>query len=374
MVEIVPVSTKKQQREFLEYPLKMYKDNPYFVPPLWNDEAKIFDKDFAYNEVCEAVYYNAYRDGRMVGRISGIVQRNSNERRNQKRVRFTRFDCENDEEVARALFEAVEKWGREKGMDEICGPLGFSNLERQGLLVEGFEELATFEEQYNYPYYGELVEKCGYSKEVDWTERKVTLPEDGGAELHKLSSLLEKRYHYKRCPIKSTKDLISRYGNDFLDLFEEVYSPLYGTVSFTPKIRQNLINSFKLILNVKYGGVIVNEEDKVIGFGICFPSIAKALQKSGGHLTPAALVRVLHSLKHPEILELGLIGVAPEYRTKGAAVSLLVSLADLLAEDKNIKFAETNMCLEDNLNIQNIWENRFSSVMHKRRRAYLKKL
>ena len=153
-VIIREVRTKKEQKQFLEFPLKLYRDNPCFVPPLYGDEKKIFRKDYVYYDTCEAVYYNAYRDGRMVGRISGILQKVSNELRGEKRVRFTRFDTINDENVAKALFEAVENWALSRGMDTVCGPLGFSDLEREGLLVEGFEYLSTFEEQYNADYYG----------------------------------------------------------------------------------------------------------------------------------------------------------------------------------------------------------------------------
>ena len=161
MIEIREALTGREQRAFLNFPLKMYRDNPYFVPPLYSDEKKIFRHDYVYYDTCEAVYYNAYRDGVQVGRISGILQKASNEKTGEKRVRFTRFDSINDQEVASALFKAVEDWALQKGMDTVCGPLGFSDLEREGLLIEGFDQLATFEEQYNADYYGALIEACG---------------------------------------------------------------------------------------------------------------------------------------------------------------------------------------------------------------------
>ena len=186
MVEIREVKTKKEQKAFLEFPLDMYADNPYFVPPLYGDEKKIFRGDYVYNDTCEHVYFNAYRDGEMVGRISGILQKASNEKKGERRVRFTRFDSINDREVAHALFDAVEKWALSKGMDTVCGPLGFSDLEREGLLIEGFDELSTFEEQYNAEYYGALIEDCGYAKEVDWIESKIYAPEEGDDTLEKM--------------------------------------------------------------------------------------------------------------------------------------------------------------------------------------------
>ena len=166
MVEIRKVSTKKERKEFVEFPLKLYKNNPYFVPPLYSDEMNIFKSDYMYYDQAEAVYFNAYRGGKMVGRISGILQVAANRKWNQNRARFTRFDAIDDQEVANALFKAVEDWAKSKQADELVGPLGFSDLEREGLLIQGFDWLNTFEEQYNYDYYQRLIENCGFDKEI----------------------------------------------------------------------------------------------------------------------------------------------------------------------------------------------------------------
>ena len=174
MIEIREVKTPKEQRAFVNFPLMLYKNNPYFVPPLYADEMKLFKSDYHYYETSEAVYFLAYRNGEVVGRISGILQRAANEKWQQKRVRFTRFDSIDDQEVASALFGAVEKWAKEKGMEEVVGPLGFSDFEREGLLIEGFEELSTFEEQYNYPYYQKLIEHLGYQrKSIGWNTSSI---------------------------------------------------------------------------------------------------------------------------------------------------------------------------------------------------------
>lgn len=374
MIEIREVKTKKDQREFLEFPLRMYREEPRFVPPLWMDEKKIFDPGYAYYECCEAVYYLALREGETVGRISGILQKTSNELRGQKRVRFTRFDCINDAEVARALFAAVEAWARQKGMDTVCGPLGFSNLERQGLLVEGFEEFTTFEEQYNAPYYGDLLEACGYQKEIDWVERQIRLPEDGGAKLLELSDKLAARYGVRSAEIANVDQLIDRYADRFFALFEKSYAHLYQTVPFTPGMKKMVISNFKLILNKKYAGVVVNDAGEVVGIGVCFPSISDALRPSAGRLTPAALVRVLRALRKPRVLELGLIGVDPDCKNQGASIVILAHLARILREEKSIEFAETNLNMETNTDIQNLWDKRFDARLHKRRRAYIKEL
>ncbi|MBQ4428516.1 MAG: N-acetyltransferase [Clostridia bacterium] len=372
MVVIEKVKTKKQQREFLNFPLKMYKDNPYFVPPLYGDEKKIFRSDYVYYDTCDAVYYNAYSDGKMVGRISGILQKASNEKRNEKRVRFTRFDSIDDQAVANALFEAVEKWALEKGMDTVCGPLGFSDLEREGLLVEGFDELATFEEQYNAEYYGRLIENCGYAKEVDWLESKIYLPDEPDERLEKLGEGLMKRYKLHIGEAKNPRDFVNRYADDLFALLDVAYEDIYGTVPFTDGMKKLMVDNFLLIVDLDKTAVILDENNKLVCLGVSFPSIAKAVQKSGGRLTPITLIKLLKSIKKPEILDLGLVAVAPEYANKGVGGIVSAYLMRLLRES-GVKYAETNLNLETNHAILNQWK-RFKSVQHKRRRAYVKKL
>lgn len=372
MVEIIEVKTKKQQKEFLDFPLKMYRDNPYFAPPLYMDEKKIFDKDYVYYDQSEAVYFNAYRDGKMVGRISGILQRVSNEIRNEKRVRFTRFDTVNDPEVAKALFDAVEKWALSKGMNEVVGPLGFSDLEREGLLIEGFDQMSTFEEQYNADYYGALVEQCGYEKEVDWVESRLFPPKEVDPELQKMSDFILKRYNLHIGTAKNVNEFIKHYKDQFFALLDESYAEIYGTVPFTDNMKKMMIDNFKLILDLRFVFVVVDETDKVVCLGICFPAIAKALQKSGGHLTPPALIRVLKEIKHPQGMDLGLIGVAPEYLNKGVATIAITRLQEIAVRE-HIGYADTNLNLEDNYDILNMWK-RLEAVRNKRRRSYVKKL
>ncbi len=372
MVVIKEVKTKKEQKEFLHFPLNMYKNNPCFVPPLYGDEKKIFNKDYVYYETCEAVYYNAYRDGKQVGRISGILQKASNEKRNEKRVRFTRFDAIDDQEVANALFGAVEKWAMEKGMDTVCGPLGFSDLEREGLLIEGFDQLSTFEEQYNAEYYGKLIETLGYEKEVDWTESQLRTPKEGVEDIEKMADFILKRYKLRFGTAKNTRDFLKKYADQMFDLIDRTYVDLYGTVPMTDGVKKMMLDNFKLIIDIKYVAVIVDENDKVVCFGVCFPSLAKAVQKSGGRLTPAALLRVLRALKKPEIIDLALVGVDPEYANRGISAAFSGPLMRMLSQD-GIKYAETNLNLETNYAIQNQWK-RFDAVQHKRRRSYVKKL
>lgn len=372
MIQIKEVKTKKEQKQFIEFPLDLYKGNDCFVPPLYGDEKKMFKPGFVYNETCEIVNFLALENGEVVGRIQGIIQKDANRKNHEKRVRFNRFDAPDRQEIADALFKAVEDWAVKKGMDTACGPLGFSDLEREGLLIEGFDQLSTFEEQYNAAYYQKLIENCGYEKEVDWTESKLYLPDEGIETLEKMSDFVMKRYKLRFGEAKNVSDFINRYADQFFALLDKAYENLYGTVPFTQGMKDQLITSFKLIVDLKHVAVILDENDRVVCMGICFPSIARAVQKSGGRLTPAALVRLLKAIKRPEIIDLGLIAVEPEYMNRGVSTIICTELIRMLRDD-NVQYAETNLNLEDNFAIRNQWK-RFKEVRHKRRRAFVKKL
>lgn len=370
MIEIKQVATRRQQRQFIEFPLKLYQGNDCFVPPLYADEKKLFRKDYHYYDDAEAVYFLAYSDGKVVGRISGILHRKSNEKWQQKRVRFTRFDSIDDQEVANALFKAVEDWAREKGMEEVVGPLGFSDLEREGLLIDGFDELSTFEEQYNYAYYQTLIENLGYQKEVDWTEHKLYAPEKVDPRMHEMHERLLQRYELHMSTAKNASEFIRLYKDAFFELLDTTYAEIYGTVPFTEKMKDELVRSFKQIIDVRFVTMILDKNDKPVCFGLCFPSIARAVQKSGGRMTLPTLLRVLKAVKNPEIIDLALIGVLPAYR--GASIILIDELHRMLREG-NVKYCETNLNLEDNHAILNLWKN-FDNVLHKRRRCFVKQL
>ncbi|MBQ9477165.1 MAG: N-acetyltransferase [Bacteroidales bacterium] len=372
-IEIREVRSCRERHDFLRFPDRLYKDNPCYVPPLRMDERKIFRKDYVYNDCCETVYYNAYRDGEMVGRISGIIQRASNEKRGEKRVRFTRFDCIRDFEVAKALFAAVESWAVSRGMDTVCGPLGFSDLEREGLLVEGFDQLSTFEEQYNGPWYPEYIERLGYVKEVDWTESKITAPTpEDQAEMQKMADFVMRRYHLKIGPARNVSDFLNRYADGLFEILDKSYDQLYGTVPFTPGMKKLMIDNFKMIISLKYVAVVLDENDKVVLLGVCLPSLAQAVRRSRGRITPRFLWDLLRAKYRPEVIDLGLIGVDPEWLNRGVSVMVAAELGKMLGQS-GIRYAETNLNIEDNYAIQNLWR-RFGREDHKRRRAYVKKL
>lgn len=370
MITIEQVLTKKQQKDFLDFSLKLYKGNPYFTPPLYMDEKKIFRKDYVYNDMCEAVYFNAYKDGKMAGRISGIIQRAANEKTGKKQVRFTRFDVVDDEEVAKELFKTLEEWALQKGMNEMVGPLSFSDLEREGLLIDGFDYPATFEETYNYPYYQTFIENYGYQKDVDWTGSRIRIPKDYDGEVDKLAAFVMKRYNLHLGTARNTNEFLKKYANGIFELLDKSYELLYGTVPFTEGMKKMMIDNFRLVIDVKNVAVILDENEKMICFGLAFPAIADAVRPSGGRLTPAALVRLLKALKKPNVIDLCLIGVDPEWLNRGVSIIVSAGLMNML---KNVEYAETNMNLEDNYAIQNQWK-RFDEQKIKRHRCYVKKL
>ena len=273
MIEVREVRTRCERREFLEFPNKLYKGCPYYVPPLFIDEKKIFRKDYVYYDTCEAVYFNAYKDGEMAGRISGIIQGASNEKWGQKRVRFTRFETIRDFEVAKALFDAVEKWALDRGMEEACGPMGFSDFEREGLLTDGFDQMSTFEEAYNYDYYPEFIERLGYVMETEWEESQIRLSKDPGQleEMEKMAAFVLKRYKLHLGPSRNGKDFLRKYADGFFEIVDKSYDKIYGTVPFTEGMKKMAMDNFALILDNKHAGVVLDENNKVIALGLCFP-------------------------------------------------------------------------------------------------------
>ena len=250
--------------------------------------------------------------------------------------------------------------------------MGFSDLEREGLLIEGFNYLATFEEQYNYDYYQRLIENCGYAKEVDWVGFQLRAPKEQNDRLERLSGLMMKKYNLHIGPAKNTKDFIKRYSDGFFEILDSTYVDIYGTVPFTDGMKKMMIDNFKLIIDVENVMVILDENDRIVCFGILFPSIAKAVQKSGGRLTVPTLFRLLKAIKHPKVFDLGLIGVLPEYARKGIS-SLLIAKVIKSMREQNIEHAETNLNLETNSNIINQWKS-FDTTQHKRHRCFVKKI
>lgn len=372
MLTVKQVSCAQDIKEFIEFPLRMYKKCPYFVPPLYADEKKLL-KSGGCSDIAESVFYLAVRDGKTVGRIQGIIQKQYNEIHSASKMRFTRFDCIDDQDVANALFSAVEAWGRERGINEICGPLGFNDLDREGLLVEGFEENSTFEEQYNYEYYARLLENNGYAPDVDWVEYELRMPEKRNEMLARVAkrTMELQELHIADTSI-SKKKYIEKYRDGFFECLDVCYRDLYGTVPISKKAQDELINQFMLIVNKEYAVFICDENERVVGFGLCFPGIGDAVKKSGGRLTPSALVRILKAVKNPKTIDLGLVAIRPEYQNAGINAVILDGMLEILEKGK-VKKCETNLNLESNTSVQAQWKY-FNARQHKRRRSYKKNL
>ena len=375
MIEVREVKTKKEQKQFLNFALDLYKGNPYFVPPLYADERKMFGKNYVYKSSCEWTYFVAYKDGVPAGRIQCIIQKDANAKNGEKRCRFSRFDAIEDPEVSRALFEKAEAWALQKGMDTMVGPLNFSDLEREGMLVDGFEEPATFEENYNFSYYKDHVEALGYQKEIDWTASRLYGPESPEAleELEQLVAFIFKRYKLHYGTAKNGPELLKKYSEGIFDLLDTSYKDLYGTVPFTEGMRKLVLENFAMVISPKHTAVILDENEKLVCFGLSFPGLAPALVGTRGKYTPWTLIKLLYYIKNPNILDLCLVGVDPEYLNRGVSGALSLSIMKMLRDNPRVKWADTNLNLEDNYAILNQWR-RFKSEECKRYRSYVKKL
>ena len=375
MVEIKQVCSKQQQKDFLQFPLDLYKGNPYYIPPLYMDEKKIFRKDYVYNASCDSVFFNAYKDGKMAGRIQGIIQRDANAKNGEKRARFTRIDGIDDAEVFKALLEAAENWAREQGMDTVQGPIGYSDLEKEGLLIEGFDVPGNFETTYNMPYYQKHIEALGYEKEVDYTGSFLYGPETEETlqEMEQLVQFIFKRYKLHFGESKNGADFLRKYADGIFNLMDQSYEGLYGTVPFTDGMRKLMVDNFGLVISPKYSAIILDEENRPVCFGLAIPSLNKAFRGTRGHITPGVAIRFLQCLRRPESLDLCIIGVDPAYLNRGVSAALTLAIMKMLKENKSLRYADTCINLEDNYAIQNQWK-RFRRDVPKRYRCYVKAL
>lgn len=375
MVEIRQVTAKKDIMKYISFPDKLYKGVKNFVPELKSDEFSMYfpETNFSF-EYCDAKFFLAYRYGKIVGRIGAIVNRSANELWNQKQIRVTRVDFIDDMEVSGALFGAVEGWAKELGLTEAHGPLGFTDLDKEGLLVEGFDRMGSTVTIYNYPYYPKHFEAHGYVKDIDWVEYRIKVPGKGDKRIARVSELAKKvmeRSKVRFYDIKKIKDAAPIIIQIF-DLLSECYKHLYGMVPYTEKIAKDYLRRFTPLLNPRYAKFIVDDNDKLVGFGLAAPSLARAFQKSHGHMLPFGWAHLLYALNHPKELELYLVAVHPDYQKAGLAALLLNEITASAIED-GVQYAESSPELETNQKIQDFWKN-YDVEQHKRRRCYKKHL
>ncbi|PWL55913.1 MAG: hypothetical protein DBY36_00795 [Clostridiales bacterium] len=374
MVEIKVVGTKKELREFLSFPTRLYQNNPYAVPDLYREECDYFNpqKNPAY-EYCETRLFLAYENGRVVGRVAAILNKKYNAKCGEARMRFSRFDVEENFEAAKALIEAVEDFARKKGMNIIHGPIGFSDLDKQGMLVEGFDLPDTSITLYNEPYYPQFLERLGYAKEADWIEFQLRPSDETTQRLERLSKKVRSMFGIRVLRTKKLSD-IKPYVDDIFALINNAYGKLYGYTPLTKKMQQYYYDEYFSLLNFDYVCICVDRENKLAGFGLAFPSIAGALKKSNGRLFPFGFARVLHDLKHADVLELALIAVRSDLIGKGVN-AVLVNHVNKSVLKNGVKRVETGPQLETNMEIQNQWKKICTDIkQHKRRRCYAKRL
>lgn len=373
-VVIKKVSNKKDLKTFIRFNYELYKNNPYSVPDLYDDMLNTYNtKKNAAFEFCEADYFLAYKDGKLVGRVAAIINNRANETWNKKDVRFGWIDFVDDLEVSKALLDAVADWGREKGMESMIGPLGFTDMDAEGMLIEGFDQLSTMATIYNYPYYPEHMVKLGFEKDADWVEFKLTVPDRLPDKYIRISQLILQKYKLKIKKLKNRKEIKQgKYGQKIFDLINEAYAPLYGYSKMTQGQIGQYVKMYLGILDLRMISLVEDENGELIACGISMASLSKALQKGKGRLLPFGWYYLLKSLfiKRPKVLDLLLVAVKPEYQSKG--VNSLI-FCDLIStyQKMGFEYGESNPELEDNKKVQAQWDS-FEAVQHKRRRAFKK--
>lgn len=372
-VEIREVLTKKELWSWVRFPNKLYKDNEYFVPFLERDEFETFsaDKNPAY-AFCETKLFLAYKEGKIAGRIAGLINYAYNSKWDKNAIRFTRFDFIDDYEVSQALFDAVVTWGKEKNYTEIMGPIGFTDIDHEGMLVEGFDKLNMSITFYNHPYYLIHMERLGLEKDIDWIEYKITVPKDGIPKIEKIATAILQKGNYKVVTYTDRKVLYKEAFEAFA-LIDLAYSKLYGTVPLTEDIIRSTIDGYIPLVNLDYICAIKDKEDNIVSFGIMVPSIAKALKKSNGKILPFGIVRLLRALRGKnDTLEMFLVAVDPTLQAQGLPAILISTLLKKLNEN-NVMYCETGPMLETNTKIHSLWRH-FEKEQHKRRRCFVKQI
>ena len=374
-IQVKAVSSKKEMKTFVRFGNKLYKGNNYYVPSMPSDEIATFDKDkngaFAFSE---AELYLAYKDGEVVGRVAAIINNKANEAWSVKQVRFGWIDFIDDMEVSGALLDAVIAFGHKHGMTQIVGPLGFTDFDPEGMLVEGFDRISTMALIYNHPYYPEHMKKHGYTKETGWLENRIIIPEALPDKFNRIADLVHQKYNLKVRKFTTSQIKKLGYGRKFFDLVNKTYCNLYGFSLLSDKQIDDFVNAYLSLIDARMLTFIEDENGELIAGGISMPSIAEALQKCGGELFPFGWWHLLKAMfwKRSDTVELLLIGVLPEWQRKGVVALLFQDLVKIYNE-LGFKYAETNAMLENNQKIQAIFES-FEREIHKRRWVFGKEI
>ena len=375
-ITIKTVSSKRELKRFIRFNYELYRENPCSVPDLYDDMLNTFNKrKNAAFEFCDAEYFLAYREGRLVGRVAAIINRRANETWDKKEVRFGWIDFTDDPEVSAALIGTVKRWGRERGMTHIVGPLGFTDMDAEGMLVEGFGELGTMATTYNHPYYPRHIERLGFAKDADWVEYKIYIPDAIPDKHRRIAELVQRKYGLKIKKYTSGRKIARDYGQAIFELVNEAYTPLYGYSALTQRQIDQYVRMYLPILDLRMVTLVTDEADRLVAVGISMPSLSRALQKAHGRLLPFGWYHLLKALffkRRSKVLDLLLVAVKPEYQNKGVNALLFSDLIPVY-QQLGFEYAESNPELELNGRVQAQWDY-FRTEQHKRRRVYIKEI
>ncbi len=371
-VELREVNNRADLRIFARFPRTLYKGSPYWVPPLYSNVEKNFDpaRNAAY-EYSQSRQWLALCAGRVVGRVAAILSEGHRQRWNQAYMRFGWLDFIDDREVSAALLGAVEAWARERGCSAVHGPLGFTDMDQSGLLVEGFKEASTMATIYNHSYYPAHLEALGYGKETDWIEYEITVPEKPDEKIAKLAEIITRREGLRLLEIHGKKDILA-LANEVFAVFNQSYQNLFGYVPLNDRQIAGYTRQYFGFIKPDFVPVVVNSEGKIVAFGITMPSLTRAMQKADGRLYPFGFIHLLNALKKNDRADLYLIAVIPEYQGKGVNAVLIDRITRVFIQ-KGIRKVESNPELETNHLVQGQWKH-FETRQHKRRRCYIKHL
>ena len=372
-VEIREIRTRKELKRFIEFANDLYKDCPYYCPPLFFDEMNCFtpEKNPAL-EVSEFRLWMAYRDNKPVGRIAGIINHRANEKWGFKHVRFGWFDFIDDFEVSKALLDTVAAWGKEHGMDALNGPVGFTDFDHEGLLLEGYEYLAPMASLYNYPYYVKHVDAYGLKKEVDWIEMQILPPLDWTERQERLCQVIMQRAKVHPVKVKNARELVRRFGTSYMDIIDQAYQRLYNFQPMTERQKNYYKDMYFPILNFDFVSLIVNEKDELVCVGLGMPDISKALRKCGGRLFPFGWYHILKAFRHFDTIDLLLNGVLPEWQKRGVH-SIYYCDMNEAAIRYDVHTAYTNPQIIGNEAVK-IWETQYNTTPLMQRAVFGKSL
>ena len=370
MIEVKQISSKRDKKKFFKFLIDLYRGNAYAMPNLYADEFAEFDPEV--NDAfrfADCKMFLAYKDGKIAGRIAGIWHRGANDKTGLKQLRFTRFDVIDDFEVTKALFAELFKWAKELGMTEIIGPISFSDLNEEGMLIDGFDRDSTYIEIYNHPYYIEHMEKLGAYKVVDWNCYRLTVHEKADERLQRLSDMIAKKNGYELVDVKyllkHDKKKLSRYIMQCLDVLDEAFEDLYGTSPLNEKQKKREMDTIYMVL-VPELAAVVTKDDKVVAYGFMMPSMKGLMQKGHGRIFPNGFIPYLKAMKHIEVADMMSIGVAKEHNNKGAVAMIMNSILKGIIS-LGVKYLETGPELEHNDHVQNLWKNYERELVKKHR-------